>query len=652
MQYTNLVWRDGQPYSEMFDDIYYSMDDDESISGEAEFRHVFFKHNGLPERWQERSDFVIAELGFGSGLNCLLTIREWLKHCADTGEDKTLHYIAIEKYPLSPQSILQLLSGYPELQLYRDEVLNNYPPAVATTHTRYLFDNKVAVHFRFMDVRDALEDDSMKVDAWYLDGFSPAKNPGMWSCELFARIYQNSIPGTTCSTYTAAGQVRRNLQEAGFTVTKVAGYGKKRDMLTALLVEKKDTPLKYADKPWLSPPSKLSIKHKKATVLGAGIAGLTVAYALVKRGWSVKLIDRHGSVAKETSANPVAMVYPRLSINNDIDTEFYTAAYCYAINFLRGLQKECDEKFWFNCGLQQLWDKDKFDRLIDKFQFNDGFISQQAKQDNLCKTTADGTTFVEYESAGMVLPVALCTAVRQACGDAVKLVHADVSEIKWQGDRWQSVSDKTVVDETEVLIVAGGSDISALLPLSNLPVETIRGQVVTMAETLRSKDIDKVINADVYVTPAVNKEHFIGATYTRGSSDPDISQLEVDELIKSLDINMPGVLEYDDYRDSWVGFRAMAKDRVVVAGAVADESFYTEEYNDLQHGRQGKDYKPAQYRRGLYISAAHGSRGFTSSYLCAEIIAAQIAGEPMPVRRRVLDYMSPSRFIVNDLKRR
>ena len=117
MQYTNLIWRNGQPYSELFDDIYYSSDENEDISGGNEFQHVFFKHNGLPERWQGRDDFVIAELGFGSGLNCILTIREWLRDCATYETVKTLHYIAIEKYPLSVESIAELISGYPELKV-------------------------------------------------------------------------------------------------------------------------------------------------------------------------------------------------------------------------------------------------------------------------------------------------------------------------------------------------------------------------------------------------------------------------------------------------------------------------------------------------------------------------------------------------------
>jgi len=102
---------------------------------------------------------------------------------------------------------------------------------------------------------------------------------------------------------------------------------------------------------------------------------------------------------------------------------------------------------------------------------------------------------------------------------------------------------------------------------------------------------------------------------------------------------------------SWVGFRTVAKDRVPVVGAVPDETFFNAQYSDIRHGNTSKSYLPAEYLEGLYISAAHGSRGFTSSFISAEIIAAQLAGEPSPVNKKVLDYLNPSRFIVNDLKR-
>ena len=220
MQYTNLIWRNGQPYSEMFDDIYYSSNDIESISGESEFQHVFFKNNGLPQRWHDSNNFVIAELGFGSGLNCILTIREWLSHLDECKQNKRLHYIAIEKYPLPPDEIINIISQYPELEKYCDEIIAVYPPAVEGSHTRYLFDNRVVIHYRFMDAYDALKHERYKVDAWYLDGFSPAKNPEMWSEKLFKKLFQNSHKSTTISTYTSAGFVKRNLQISGFDVKK------------------------------------------------------------------------------------------------------------------------------------------------------------------------------------------------------------------------------------------------------------------------------------------------------------------------------------------------------------------------------------------------------------------------------------------------
>jgi len=252
MQYSNLIWRNSQPYSEMFDDIYYSSEQNEGISGEDEFKHVFFNHNGLPDRWQNKDQFVIAELGLGSALNCLLTIREWLKHCEASGKDKTLHYIAIEKYPLSPQTIAKLLSRYPQLQSLCDEFVAHYPPAVETTHVRHLFNNRVVVHFKFQDALVALTAENLKVDAWYLDGFAPSKNAAMWSAELFEKLAKNSRETATFSTYTAAGFVKRNLISAGFDVKKVNGYGKKRDMLKGVFSGSKTIALKYSDKPWFN----------------------------------------------------------------------------------------------------------------------------------------------------------------------------------------------------------------------------------------------------------------------------------------------------------------------------------------------------------------------------------------------------------------
>ena len=644
MQYSNFSWRNGQPYSENFDDIYYSSNNSELIAGESEFSHVFFKNNGLPQRWHSSDNFVIAELGFGSGLNCMLTIRQWLRHLADSKQNKRLHYIAIEKYPLSPETIVGLVSRYPQLNRYYDELIASYPPAVAGAHSRFLFDNRVVVHYRFMDAYDALKDENFNVDAWYLDGFSPAKNPDMWSAPLFEKLAQNSHTGTTCSTYTSAGFVKRNLQSAGFNVNKVSGCGNKREILQAELKNRQAPELKFNSRPWFVPPLNKQPAEKKATIIGAGIAGLTLAHALVKRDWDVTLIDKDGAAIKQASSNPAPIVYPRLSVNNDVDTEFYTAAYCYALHLFETLQKRQQRDFWFGDGITQLMDKNRITRIVNKFQFNPDFIA-------LSETKDSEQLMVDYPSAGVVLPAILTEVLKKECADKLKIIDADISQIKNHDDRWLCFSGSELVNEAEILIVANGTQINNLGLPQKFPVEAIRGQVAILNASPQSSQIRKTVNADVHITPQINGKHYLGATYNRHDTDAAVNQNDTAELLVSLNRLYPGMFSEKDYDDAWAGFRTVSKDRVPIAGAVADEDYFREQYADICHGKVNKNYPPAHYLNGLFISAAHGSRGFTSSFLCAEIIAAQIEGEPMPVSRRVVNYLNPSRFIINQLKR-
>jgi len=253
MNYNRLQWRDGQPYSERFDDVYCSshVTGRNEQGGEGEFRHVFFAGNRLPDRWCGDTDrmqgFTIAELGFGSGLNFLLTAREWLQRQqqdeavkADAVNDiagPQLNYIAIEKYPLSPDDISRITAMYPGLGALADELRQHYPAAVRGSHVRYLFGGRIRVCFCFSDALEALAGRRFAVDAWYLDGFTPSKNASMWTAGLLDAVAANSRASATFATYTAAGEVRRNLQSAGFRVDRVKGYGNKREMLRGELLE-------------------------------------------------------------------------------------------------------------------------------------------------------------------------------------------------------------------------------------------------------------------------------------------------------------------------------------------------------------------------------------------------------------------------------
>ena len=222
MKYAEIEWNKGTPRNTCYDDVYFSAD-----NGLQETEFVFLKQNELPQRWRQADRFVIAETGFGTGLNLFATMKQWLQHApAHAG----LHYISIEHQPVAPSDIARLAGRWPELQPLVDELLLLYPPPVPGMHRLDLADGRVRLHLIFDDVEAALEQIDHKADAWFLDGFAPARNEAMWSRELMEQVFCHTLPGGSFATYTAAGWVRRNLQAAGFTIEKRPGFAGKRDM--------------------------------------------------------------------------------------------------------------------------------------------------------------------------------------------------------------------------------------------------------------------------------------------------------------------------------------------------------------------------------------------------------------------------------------
>ncbi len=202
--------------SKIYDDIYFSTDD-----GLLESKVVFLDGIGAPDCWKEKKNFTICELGFGTGLNFLNTVKLWLQ----TTTNSTLHYIATEKHLLSKAEIIDVID-WPELQENLDQMLQNYPAKKAS-----LFDGRVTLELLLGDSYAQLSQTVFKADAWYLDGFAPAKNPDMWSEKLLFEIAQHSNREAKLATFTAAGFVRRGLMDVGFQMEKRAGFGKKREML-------------------------------------------------------------------------------------------------------------------------------------------------------------------------------------------------------------------------------------------------------------------------------------------------------------------------------------------------------------------------------------------------------------------------------------
>lgn len=213
----------GAPRSKQFDDVYFSADD-----GLAETQHVFLKGNNLPEAWQDKSRFVVAETGFGTGLNFLAT---WKLFEETAGKDQELHFISFEKHPLDGEEIVLYLQPWAEEFQAQLSLLQACYPLLAPGFHRIVLSNQVVLTLVFDGVNTAMHQLKADVDAWFLDGFKPSTNPDMWTDRVFQEMARLSHFGTTFATFTSAGDVRRGLEEAGFEVRKTSGFGRKRDML-------------------------------------------------------------------------------------------------------------------------------------------------------------------------------------------------------------------------------------------------------------------------------------------------------------------------------------------------------------------------------------------------------------------------------------
>ncbi|WP_170754513.1 tRNA (5-methylaminomethyl-2-thiouridine)(34)-methyltransferase MnmD [Ruegeria lacuscaerulensis] len=216
-QRAELTWRDGQiPVSDRFDDPYFSLQ-----NGLEETRHVFLAGNDLPARFAP--GFRIAELGFGTGLNLLTVWSAWEK----SGQSTPLTFTSFEAYPMVRDDMSRALAAFPELAQWAERFLATWRGGICDLGT---------LHLEVIegDARQALPAWQGLADAWFLDGFSPAKNPELWGADLMQQVFDHTAQDGTAATYTAAGFVRRGLEDAGFAVTRAPGFGRKRHMTRAV----------------------------------------------------------------------------------------------------------------------------------------------------------------------------------------------------------------------------------------------------------------------------------------------------------------------------------------------------------------------------------------------------------------------------------
>lgn len=619
--YPQLTMDDATPRSAAFGDVYFSRQ-----GGVAETTHVFLAGNHLPARWQASPSpaepFTIAELGFGTGLNFLVTWQAWQASTAP----RPLHYIALEQYPLTPEMLHPVLALQPELASLAAALLAQYPARLPGWHR--LRWGRVTLTLGFGAASALMQELTGTVDAWYLDGFSPAKNPDMWGADLFAAMARHSKPGTRFATFTAASAVRNGLQAEGFTVQKIPGFGHKRDMLVGVFAAETSAQhgaaaSEYATDGGITPqrpplhdsaaPTRHTTQAADAMlVIGGGIAGCSIAHALAMRGRAVTLVS--AGIADGASGNEAAVLFPQLSKRWLPSTAWFFAGMDYAQRQLHQLQATSSMPLFAEPGLLRLprhAQEEAALRRLNEALGVDCAVARWVEQDEASRLAGlPLLTGAAYLPRGAwAHPARWCAALVQHPNITVQR-DTTIAQLTREGSDWLAISQRGETLRARTVCVANAQQANRLLPVP-LKLGVTAGQVSMLPRAAWRAVPQAVLCHKGYVI-AHEAQVLIGATYDRADVSGAVTAENHLRNLAEIEHFLPGLVTGTPLAGR-TSFRATTPDRLPYVGLVEE---------------------------GLWVSVGHGSRGMVSAPLAGEVIASAICGEQVPLApllRRALD---------------
>lgn len=637
------------PVSDQFDDIYFSTQD-----GLAGSHYVFQEGNQLWEKWlsHSREAFVIAETGFGTGLNFLAVAEKFKQFRAEFPESKLkrLYFISFEKFPLTSAQLAEIHQNYPQFAMFSQSLTACWQPRQNGCQ-RYHFGD-IYLDLWFGDIAENLPQlgdlYSNTIDAWFLDGFSPDKNPEMWNEKLYKQMFRLSRNGGTFATFTASSNVRRGLQAAGFSVYKRKGFGKKREMLWGEKpLDSENQPLHY---PYFFAKNETV---EDIAIIGGGVASLFLALSLLEKGKQVTLYCKDDALAMNASGNLQGAIYPQLSDDDERNVRFYIHSFDYALQRLSHLEKEIE--FEHNLSGVALYAyNEKTEKKLNKIaeQTDDETLFQictaEVLSEKLGLSVPKGGAFIPQ--GGWLSPVQFVRngfAWLELQGLNVVLNHK-VEHLTWTDGKWQwQTEGKTFCHQAVVL--ANGHTLNEFSQANGIPLYPVRGQVSHVPTTNILQQLQCVICYDGYLTPASKAGiHCIGASHLRDNAETDFSETEHAENIAKLQQNLTACdwTNGIDYSQNLakVGIRAAFRDRVPMVGVVhhfeKQKVQYANLYNQL---RRKQAVENAEIFANLYMVNGLASRGLTTAPLLGELLASLICNEPVPISEEIWHNLSPNR---------
>ncbi|WP_296223432.1 bifunctional tRNA (5-methylaminomethyl-2-thiouridine)(34)-methyltransferase MnmD/FAD-dependent 5-carboxymethylaminomethyl-2-thiouridine(34) oxidoreductase MnmC [Ralstonia sp. UBA689] len=643
---TPFLTPDGTPFSAQYDDVYHSTE-----GGLAQAQHVFLGGNGLPGAWQSKGAFTVVETGFGQGLNFLATWAVWRE---DPQRCARLDFVSVEKHPFDRAGLLAVHPKGGVLAPLAEALRQSWPVPVPGVHRLAFEGGRVTLTLLFGDVMEMLPQLSCAADAFYLDGFSPAKNPDLWQPRVFRQLARVARAGATLATYTAAGFVRRGLQEAGFEARKASGFGTKRDMTIAQFPTHWRTRRGPAEAPVWS--------DRHAIVLGAGLAGCSVAERLAARGWRITLIDANDGPAGGTSAHRAAAMHPHVSIDDSVLSRLSRAGNLLARRHWDALDRAGFATGFQPTGVLQLAehadDAIEQQRVVQALGYPADYIdwldAARAAERVGASVPQGGWWFAQ---AGWVAPPDVCRASLAAAGSAVETRwNTRVESLRQDGGQWQAFdAHGGVIASAPVVVLANSLDAARLAPLASASLKPVRGQLTDVPVAGLEPGVawpGAVVCGDGYllpVEPGAQSVRF-GSSFQPGESDmaerPADHAANLRRLAKLQPQQLAALARLDPAQlHGYVGVRCVSANRLPLIGAVADEAAAMTPGFRLRGPHAHLPRVP-----GLYAALAYGSRGLTWSVLGAELLAAQIDGGPLPLETDLAAALDPGRFILRALR--
>lgn len=662
---------DRHPRNDLYQDVYKSR-----AGAMDEAKQVFVEGAGLPELLGSRQQCTVLELGFGLGVNFLASLAAWREFAKASTR---LHFVSIERHPLDADQISRAHAAL-GLDDADSRALRDCWPLTSPGMQRLSFANGlVSLIVAHGDLLFMLPRLRMRADAIFLDGFTPERNPQMWSLPAMKAIGRLAAENARLATYSSAQLVRQNLSAAGFVVSLKPGYAGKRRRIEAQYAPRwKHAPQIYAPR---------QARERRALIIGAGIAGCAISERLARAGWQVILLEQSGAIGGQAANQPAIADHLHVSPDDNPTARLTRAALL--------LERQLDWPSVRRCGRLQMaptLEQAVADRAcVDKLAFPPQLL-QFADRANAM--TLSGSPLVH---AGMWMPSCriadpgrLCAQWLAAAADRAELrTDMRVERVQQDAGLWQALDvNGQLLASAPVLILASAAEALRLAGLPLAMLRKVRGQTTRLGGEAFG-ELRSVLGGDAYACPLEDGEMLIGATFDE-DEDPmprpqsDLSNLRrlarmIGPLHSAKDFSDEALLQplapsqstsagdmprlatsplqdqadalaeqlHRHARPGAVGFRYTSRDRLPLIGQLPDLERIRADAGLLTRNAK----LPIPVRAGLYGAFGFGSRGLLWSRLAAETIAAMLDNEPMPLESDLLDAIDPARFLRHALRR-